>query len=73
MLLEEACKNAFKGGYNKIKGYNIDGNIISLVCEGEDGDTFPARIIFSGNRYHTDSSRDLDDIDLFAIEIKKNL
>ena len=73
MLLEEACKKAFNGGYNKIKAYNIDGKIVNLDCEVESGDTSSARIIFSGNKYHTDSAYDIDEIDIFANEILKNL
>ena len=72
MALSEATKKAFESGFNNIKSYTIDGGFVNLCCENESGE-FPARIIFNGNKYHTDSVHALDEIDVFAREIQKNL
>ena len=73
MNLEEAVKKAFERGFNDIKSYTIDGEFINLSCKNESGNIFPARIIFYGTTYHTDSVHALDEIELFAREIQKNL
>lgn len=73
MSLEEAVKKAFERGFNDIKSFTIDGEFVNLNCKNESGNIFPARIIFNGTKYHTDSVYNLDEIGIFAKEIQKNL
>ena len=73
MSLEDAVKKAFERGFNDIKSFTIDGEFVNLSCKNETGNIFPARIIFNGNKYHTDSVYNLDEIGIFAKEIQKNL
>lgn len=73
MNLEETVKKAFERGFNDIKSYTIDGEFINLNCKNESGNISPARIIFNGTKYHTDSVYNLDVIGIFAKEIQKNL
>ena len=73
MVLEEAVKKAYEKGFDNIIGFKVDGNIVNLDCKSDAESIFPARIIFNGNKYHTDSAKDIDSIDDFADEIKKYL
>ncbi len=73
MSLEEAVKKVFERGFNDIKSYTLDGEFINLSCKNESGNIFPARIIFNGTKYHTDSVYNLDEIEILAREIQKNL